>query len=186
MDLKHHSLCKFKKVCKFRCKLCDTVCLSRKAANDHHKQNHDKCICNICGKKCNTPSTLAHHKYSHQEEKKQVCRNCGEKFAFSGQLKQHRFTHHRISHFGCNKCPKRFKRKGELTIHLVKNENKVWSCAQCEYKTDDPCNLKQHMKLHSDHLPYQCDKCLKFFQFWMQQKRHTCDGLKVSSDTDTE
>ena len=79
LDVKHHSLRKFKKVCKFRCKLCDTVYSSRKAVNDHHKQNHDKCICNVCGKKCNTPSTLARHKYSHQEEKKHVCRNCGEK-----------------------------------------------------------------------------------------------------------
>ena len=105
LDVKHHGLRKFKKVRKFRCKLCDTVYMTRKVVNDHHKQNHDKCICNTCGKKC-TPSTLACHKYSHQEEKKHVCRNCGKKFAFSGQLKQHRFIHRRISHFGCDKCSK--------------------------------------------------------------------------------
>ena len=69
LDVKHHGLHKFKKVRKFRCKLSDTVYLSRKVVNDHHKQNHDKCICNICGKKCNFPHTLACHKYSHQGEK---------------------------------------------------------------------------------------------------------------------
>ena len=106
LDVTHHGLHKFKRVCKFKCKLCDSVYSSRKAVNDHHKQNHDKCICNICGKKCNTLSTLAHHKYSHQDEKKHICRNCSERFTFSGQLKQHRFIHRRISHFGCDKCPK--------------------------------------------------------------------------------
>ena len=47
LSVSHHGLHKFKKVCKYHCKLCNIVLNSQKEAKDHHKKNHGKCYCNI-------------------------------------------------------------------------------------------------------------------------------------------
>ena len=109
LSVTHHGLRKPKKDCRFKCKECDFIATSCKEANDHHKDKHDKCYCNICGKACNTPSTLARHVYSHREELPFPCGDCELKFAFEGQLKQHRFKHCTLSAFPCSKCDKTYK-----------------------------------------------------------------------------
>ena len=63
LSVHHHGLKKFKKVHRFRCKLCNKVMKSHHEANEHHKANHRKSYCKICGKACNTPSTLERYMY---------------------------------------------------------------------------------------------------------------------------
>ena len=183
LSVTYHGLHKPKTDHRFKCKECNFVATSRKEANDHHKEKHDKCYCNVCGKACNTPSTLARHVYSHREELPFPCGDCDLKFAFKGQLKQHRFKHHTLSAFPCSKCDKSYKQEGELVKHLKVHENKTLSCRDCKYNTKDPRNLKQHAKLHTENSPYMCDSCNKFFQFWMQKKCHVCSG---SANTSSE
>ena len=124
----HHSLCKPKKDCKFKCKECEYVASSCKEANDHHKDQHDKCYCSIYKKACNTPSTLAHHVYSHKEDLCFPCSDCHQKFAFEGHLKQHHFKHYTLTAFPCSKCDKSYKHEGELVKHLKVHENKKYIC----------------------------------------------------------
>ena len=181
LSVSHHGLKKFKKVRKFRCKLCNVILNSCREANEHHKANHGKCYCNTCGKACNTPSTLERHMYVHSKNKLHVCRTCGESFAFEGEWKQHRFKHRRIAAFPCNQCIKRFMRKGELTKHLKAHENKDYNCDQCRYMTKDPRNLKQHLKRHSDDRPYVCMRCTVSFKSWMQKEHHKCKVISRSS-----
>ena len=181
LSVKHHGLKKFKKIRKFRCKLCNKILNSRREANEHHKANHGKCYCNICGKACNTPSTLERHMYVHSESKPHVCRTCGEAFTFEGEWKQHRFKHRRIAAFPCNHCIKRFMREGELVKHQKVHENKDYNCDQCTYTSKDPRNLKQHLKKHTDDLPYMCIKCNNCFKYWTQKDRHKCPGIPRSS-----
>ena len=163
LSVTHHGLHKPKKDHRFKCKECHFVATSRKEANDHHKEKHDKCYCNVCGKACNTPSTLARHVYSHREELPFPCGDCDLKFAFEGQLKQHQFKHRTLSASPCSKCDKTYKWEGELVKHLKVHENKTYSCTDCKYTTKDPRNLKQHAKLHTENFPYMCDSCNKFF-----------------------
>ena len=181
LDVMHHGLKRPKKIRKFRCKLCNVILYSRKEANDHHKKKHGKCYCNVCGHRCNTPSTLERHMYSHSEKKDHVCRTCGEAFRFEGEWKQHRFKHRRIAAFPCPKCPKRFMREGERTKHLKTHENILHSCEQCKYSTNDPCNLKQHRRVHTDDEPYLCMACNRTFKYWMQKQRHVCKLIRSSS-----
>ena len=143
LSVTHHGLRKPKKDHRFKCKECDFVATSRKELNDHHKEKHDKCYCNICGKACNTPSTLARHVYSHRDELPFPYGDCDLKFAFEGQLKQHCFKHHTLSAFPCSKCDKTYKQEGELIKHLKVHENKTNSCTDCKYTTKDLRNLKQ-------------------------------------------
>ena len=148
LSVTHHGLHKPKKYHRFKYKECEFIATSCKEANDHLKNKHNKRYCNVCGKACNTPSTLAQHVYSHREELPFPCGDCELKFAFEGQLKQHRFKHRTLSAFPCSKCDKTYKREGELIKHLKVHENKTYSCTECKYSTKDPRNLKQHAKLH--------------------------------------
>ena len=183
LSVTHHGLHKPKKDRRFKCKECKFVATSHKESNDHHKDKHDKCYCNICGKAWNTPSTLAPHVYSHRDELPFPCSDYELKFAFEGQLKQHRFKHHTLSAFPCSKCDKTYKQEGKLIKHLKVHENKTYSCTDCKYSTQDPRNLKHHVKLHMDSFPYMCDSCNKFFRFWMQKKHHVFLG---SANTSSE
>ena len=178
LRVSHHGIIKCKKIRKFRCKICDILVNSCKEANDHHKKYHGKCFCSKCGKQCNTLSTLDRHMYTHWEDKKHICRTCGEAFTFEGEWKQHRFKHCRVAMFPCTHCIKRFKREGELVKHLKVHENKTYSCSSCKYTTQDPRNLKQHEKVHTDDLPYLCTVCNHVFKHWMQRKRHECVPMK--------
>ena len=134
---------------KFKCKECEFIANSCKAANDHHKDQHGKCYCPTCGKACNTPSTLACHVYSHKEDLPFPYADCDKKFAFEGQLKQHHFKHRTIAVFPCSKCDKRYMHEGELVKNLKVHDNKKYTCKKCKYFTNDPRNLKQHEKLHT-------------------------------------
>ena len=73
LSVTHYGLRKPKKDCRFKCKECEFVAASHKESNDHHKEKHDKCYCSICGKACNTPSTLARHAYSYRDELRFPC-----------------------------------------------------------------------------------------------------------------
>ena len=166
---------------RFACKLCDTVASSWKQINEHHKASHNKCYCKICGKACNTPSTLEQHSYMPFP-----CANCDARFAFASQLKQHRFKHCKVAAFMCSKCTKCYMHEGELVKHIKTQENITYKCDKCNYTMQGPKNLRQHQRLHSDELPYMCPQCYKQFHFWMQKKRHKCEPPVNTSETDSD
>ena len=186
LSVTEHGLKKYKRVRKFKCKECNFVGNSRSEINNHHKGSHGKCYCNTCGKACNTPRMLSRHMYSHKEDLPYPCDDCEKHFAFSGQLKQHRFKHRTVAAFPCTQCEKRFMREGELVKHIKVHENIDRKCDNCDYVTKDPRNLKQHAKIHTDDFPYSCALCLKPFRFWMQRKRHVCEGPVRSSSLEYE
>ena len=71
-------------------------------------------------------------------------------------------------------CGKWFKRKGELKAHLVVHSGEIFKCEEegCDYSTNDPCNLRAHLRSHSDVEPFKCIYCGEGHRYEEQKKRH--------------
>ena len=116
------------------------------------------------------PCTMAKHKYSHVEIMYE-CKTCGQGFMFKSQYDSHCKVHLKIQGYVCfkAKCAKRFKCELELKAHLKARTSKPIKCEYCNYKNTDKKNVRAHMCVHSDDLPFciLCGKCFK----WQEQKK---------------
>lgn len=94
-----------------------------------------------------------------------ICDLCGEQFAKSRLMQAHVREVHGKKRFACKICPKAFSRKSRLTDHEMQHAGlRVFECEQCDKKYTTQQGLKTHTEdVHSDNLPYVCDKCGKGF-----------------------
>ena len=130
-------------------------------------------MCSICSKHCKTISAMRMHEYEHGDiHDCNKCVDCGKGFPFASQLKTHRKSHLTALEHQCGKCNKWFKNNGEADKHQAVHSGKVWSCTKCDYRCNNPRNLKAHQFKHNDTNRYTCDKCKKSFKYYMQYKRH--------------
>ena len=92
-------------------------------------------------------------------------KNCGQGFSFWSQYVSHRKVHLTIHGFVCFKanCGQRFKCKSELNTHLKVHKSKPIKCNHCDYTNKDQRNIRAHMRVHSDQLPFVCILCGKRF-----------------------
>ena len=164
---------------KFKCGACDAELVSVRDYNQHYLDNHPPTPCPHCPRLLSSPSTMAKHKYSHDEIMYE-CENCGRGFTFKSQYNSHRRVHLKIQGYVCFKanCGQRFKRESELNAHLKAHTSKPISCEYCDYKNTDKRNVRAHMRVHSDELPFFCILCGKRFKWQEQKKRHlpNCPG----------
>ena len=153
----------------------DTV----KDYNQHYLDNHPPTPCPYCPCLFSSPRTMAKHKYSHDEIMFE-CETCGQGFTFKSQYESHRRVHLKIQGFVCfkAKCGQRFKRESELNAHLKAHTSKPLKCEFCAYQNSDKRNLRAHMRVHSNILPYTCAVCGERFKWQEQKKRHysKCPG----------
>ena len=167
LDTKEFGLKKWKRVQKFRCKMCGFTTTSQLEANKHYKATHPKLQCPQCPMTFNNPSWRQRHMYSHRELK-YPCTRCGKHFPFESALANHRIVHQRHTTQKCNaeggSCDKWFYTIGDLNKHLKTHQNKVHQCFECSYTTYDPHYLKVHQYTHSNEEKYVCKKCGKLFQ----------------------
>ena len=157
----------------YKCKLCDVSKRSMEDLNAHHRRRHGKQTCDICGKKFNLATTLAHHLYSHFP-RKFYCERCDFHCRFQSELNAHMISHREQPSHQCMypKCGRWFKRKGELSLH-VEVHNKLWyDCSKCDFSTKLVKYLKEHQKSHNKELPYSCDLCGQRFLWRSGVKRH--------------
>ena len=170
---------KYKLDRKFKCKLCGEKLSSVQEFNQHCLDNHPPLPCPDCARIFISPQTLAKHRYTHAEYMYEWA-DCGHGFTFKSQLESHRKVHLKMAGFVCfkPKCRKRFKRESELNAHLIVHDKKEIKCDHCDYSNPDIRNVRAHMKVHSDRLPYHCPICQKGFKWQQQKRRHlaTCNG----------
>ena len=136
---------------------------------------HGLLKCLHCEKVCNTLLALRKHLYMHTvKADKFSCEDCGKSYPFPSQLKLHRKVHLTALEHHCLKCDKSFKNKGELIKHQNVHSGKKWRCQRdgCDYECTDPRNLCAHMHSHNPSGRYKCDKCQKWFKYYMQLKHH--------------
>ena len=143
--------------------------------NAHYRRRHPPVKCPICGREFDTPSSLNKHKYTHNAPS-HVCNHCGECFQFKSQYDSHVHKHLKNPSFQCmsNGCGKWFKWKGELNAHLVIHSGEIFKCEEegCNYSTNDPRNLRAHLRSHSDEEPFKCIYCGEGHRYEEQKKRH--------------
>ena len=146
----------------YRCTICSKNFRSARRLNIHHKRNHSAQMCGICGKIFELASSLTHHMYSH-DERRYYCGKCSFHSHFESELKKHKITHHTTPQHQCmhHNCGRWFMRKADLVLHVETHKKKVFTCDFCDHTTTLKKYMKEHMKSHSDTLPYQCNICNK-------------------------
>ncbi|XP_047542896.1 zinc finger protein 808-like [Vanessa atalanta] len=85
----------------FKCDLCNKLFMSDWRLKNHKQKHHGLSrsrdhICNICGKKFYTLSTLRGHQLTHSEERTYMCEDCGDTFKQRPAL----YTHTKLVHRG--------------------------------------------------------------------------------------
>ena len=150
---------------------------SKKITNNHKK--YDKrpkpaaisnvpYVCDICERKCSTPSKLESHIRIHTGEKPYSCRFCTKKFTQKIHIKGHEKVHvtkgHQIKnnksemiHF-CKVCKKDFIGPENLEIH-EKLHTTPYFCEICGRKCPTPSQLECHKRTHTGEKPYSCSFC---------------------------
>ena len=168
-----------KSKCKFKCGVCAMELDTVKDYNQHYLDNHPPTPCPYCPCLFSSPRTMAKHKYCHDEIMFE-CETCGQGFTFKSQYESHRRVHLKIQGFFCfkAKCGQWFKCESELNAHLKAHTSKPLKCEFCAYQNSDKQNLRTHMHVHSDILPYACAICRERFKWQEQKKRHysKCSG----------
>ena len=169
-----HSLVKQKLPLYFHCPVCHIHKTMVLKLNMHFKLRHPPLHCGTCNATFYIPSTLSHHKYSH-EPPRHKCKDCDKSFYFTGELKQHRPTHFKIRMHVCSygKCKKSFMHRPDLLKHVRTHTNLPKSSDQCDYTTRDARLFKNHQKLHTEELPFSCELCSRKFKHCNQLRRHT-------------
>ena len=128
-DIKFKGFPKYKKPRKFTCKECNKSLGSQSELNAHHIQEHQLVKCPDCTKTFATPSTLAHHSYSHKTLK-YCCDHCSEKFAFQSALDRHLTSHRKHPTFVCHHkdCGRAYFSNSGLIKHVWVHDRNIWKC----------------------------------------------------------
>ena len=175
IGLRKHKSPTHRIVKKIGCSMCSEKFENRNELKTHHQQDHNILMCNTCGKNFSTKKSLSKHAYKHSELPWK-CKKCGEGYAFPSELKAHLVKHETEPMFKCNLigCRKEYMRQSELTAHLKTHDGTIHKCPEegCVYEAIDIRYLKNHMRVHSDDLPYPCKDCDQSFKHFMQRKRH--------------
>ena len=164
---------------KFKCEKCAQELETVHDYNQHYLENHPPTPCPYCPQLFTSPRTMAKHRYSHAETMYE-CETCRQGFTFHSQYLSHRNVHLTIQGFVCfkAKCGQRFKRESELNAHLKAHDSKHIKCEHCDYTNKDQRNVRAHMRIHSEKLPFYCILCGKRFRWQEQKRRHipNCTG----------
>ena len=140
---------------KFKCEKCAQELNTVHDYNQHYLDNHPPTPCPYCPRLFTSPRTMAKHKYSHAEIMYE-CETCGQGFTFRSQYLSHRKVHLTFQGYVCfkAKCGQRFKRESELNAHLKAHDSKPIKCKHCDYTNKDQRNVRAHMRIHSEKLPF--------------------------------
>ena len=157
---------KYSKPRKFSCVKCVEKFETQKELNDHFCVAHLPVKCDLCQEHFDTPAAMLRHKYKHYEYMYE-CKICDKGFQFESQKCEHMRVHQTQGDWVCfkPKCGKRFKRESELNAHLFSHNKVPQKCEHCPYTNS--CNLRAHMRKHSNVLPFKCSQCGKGFK-WFQ------------------
>ena len=180
--MENHGLKKYKPDRWFKCPVCGIHKGTMHRLNDHYKRRHKPLQCEKCEMVFNTPSGLSRHRYTHAEKGKR-CTDCGKCFHFESELAQHRIMHRKVPGFKCNygNCEWCFMNNPDLFKHIRTHKASLMHCEHCEYSTKDKCLLSNHLKMHSDDLPFKCDICGTRFRHRNQLRHHKNDPKKCNN-----
>lgn len=170
----------------------------------HHTCEHKikPYSCNICGKRCVSPSALSTHSRIHEDSYEYRCKYCHGTFRTKADKMTHEQTHFTEGRpYKCTDCPKAFasikERRAHLEVHrgpkqlkcnicgiefmqplslkrhlVVHTGVKAYKCSLCQRGFNQAGHLKSHMRLHTGERPYKCQYCDKCFNHNVSLKTH--------------
>ncbi|XP_058056871.1 zinc finger protein 30 homolog [Anopheles bellator] len=129
------------------------------------KTEQEPLICEMCGKRYASATTLAVHRANRHHSQRFPCDKCERSFGYRCYLEQHIRMQHQNELIVCKLCTKRFKYVQDFKVHMKHHDDdKPFKCDQCTSTFRFPSALRSHRLLHSDEWPFQCD-CGKRFRF---------------------
>ena len=102
------------------------------------------------------------------------CTVCSTTCKRERDLRVHMTRFHSNDHeMICSKCGKRFPDKASLKVHRRSHQGeKLHRCDLCQYACSTPKRLGEHMLIHADLKPLNCDECDQNFRTKTLLKRH--------------
>lgn len=158
------------------CTFKDKYALQRHAYvhNPVEREKKASHLCEQCGKKFLSRSSLRYHLTTHMGSKPFSCEVCSRTFSRERDLIKHVTIHEKDTDFKCPECEETFQLRKQLLLHISRRhpeEEKIHQCKICLkiFSRDD--TLKCHMKRHEG-TAYQCDICDKIFDRKSNLKVH--------------
>lgn len=134
-----------------KCNFCEKTFYNPRNAKAHYSRVHKYAsqgfICDHCGKKLNSKSSLANHVLSHQGIKPLGCPYCTRTFTLKTTLKIHIRTHTGDRPYECKVCGKAFSQLSPLKIHMrYHTGERPYICNLCESGFVSKAALSLHQK----------------------------------------
>ena len=144
--------------------------------NSHYRIRHKMPLkCNLCPKRCTTPSSLRDHHAHHEAMHK--CPNCDQKFVYRSAVQFHHFLHLKHKLFKCfaGNCTAAYKWRQDLHRHIQLHLQIVHRCKLCEYSSSELRLVRRHQRVHMEVYKYYCinyPQCPFKTKYWTSNHRH--------------
>ncbi|KAM7292510.1 uncharacterized protein ISCGN_025653 [Ixodes scapularis] len=134
-------------------------------------------VCEVCGSRFSSTSSLNVHKNLHGEKRFQ-CDVCGKRFHRKDLLLEHHAVHGDPT-FPCPTCRKLFKTKKSLDVHMMIHSGvKRFKCSVCSKEFFQKGNLQKHEDTHLSERRHRCTVCQKVFTTRESLGRHMLEHTR--------
>lgn len=158
----------------FSCDICGKRCNTETSLKAHSKIHGESCdlLCNFCHATFRTRVDKQKHEQRHQQRKDPYkCPDCPEVFASSKGRSVHLANHPKW--VKCGVCAIEFKDLHHLRRHSVVHTGlKPYTCLVCQRGFNQASHLKSHMRLHTGERPFKCQHCDRSFNHKVSLKSH--------------
>lgn len=156
-----------------KCKACNFVSFKKDDLLAHFRENHPKCICNVCDFMAEHGYVIKRHMMRHNADGCR-CDICGKAYKDQYVLKMHIKMVHMPAEvlFECMICSKKFTRKAHLKRHLrIHDPEKPFKCPHCVYRGCERSDISKHLLIHEEP-KHICDVCGKAFRHIKNKELH--------------
>lgn len=140
----------------FKCTHCPKAYATKNLRRCHFRESHVKLqmreLCNVCGLRCHSKSTLRVHMMTHTNEKPFSCDICNKGFQTNRKMEVHRYIHTGERPHPCDYCDRSFRARYLLIKHIrTRHTDTPYECPyeECDLSFSQMKQCKDHYaKMH--------------------------------------